>query len=74
MRQVPSYMYIGKNITRLLPLALLLVLYTRTIYNCRCRDIFQYSFVGASLSEPHTSVHDFIAMCVCMFAWTDHLP
>ena len=30
-------------------------------------------FIGASLSEPHTSV---TALClrVCIYAWTDHIP
>ena len=29
--------------------------------------------VGASLSDPHTSVTS-LHTCVCMLAWTDHLP
>ena len=35
--------------------------------------------VGASLSEPHTSVTSNTSVtalrtCVCIYAWTDHLP
>ena len=30
-------------------------------------------FIGASLSEPHTSVSS-LRVCVCMLAWTDHIP
>ena len=35
-----------------------------------------FAIVGASLSEPHTSVTSLLHMrvYVCMFAWTDHLP
>ena len=29
--------------------------------------------IGASLSEPHTSVTS-LGMRVCIYAWTDHLP
>ena len=42
---------------------------------CVCRDISSQSYlflIGASLSEPHTSV---TALCMCvyvLFAWTDH--
>ena len=32
-----------------------------------------FDFIEASLSEPHTSVTS-LRTCVCMFAWTDHLP
>ena len=30
------------------------------------------TIIGASLSEPHTSVTA-LCMRVCMYAWTDHL-
>ena len=33
--------------------------------------------IGASLSEPHTSVtslHPCVCMFACLLAWTDHLP
>ena len=31
------------------------------------------ALIGVSLSEPHTSVTS-LRTCVCMLAWTDHLP
>ena len=40
---------------------------------------FEQLLVGASLSEPHTSVtalHTCVCVCllaVCLLAWTDHL-
>jgi len=33
--------------------------------------------IGASLSEPHTSVtslHTCVCMFACLLAWSDHLP
>ena len=35
------------------------------------RKVMSRVFIGASLSEPHTSV---TALCMRVYAWTDHLP
>ena len=32
------------------------------------------TLIGASLSEPHTSMTPLRNACVCVHAWTDHLP
>ena len=36
--------------------------------------LFVDVLIGASLSEPHTSVISLHSACVCLLAWTDHLP
>ena len=38
---------------------------------------FNKKLIGASLSEPHTSMtalQTCVCICTCMFVWTDHLP
>ena len=35
--------------------------------------VWVFCFIGASLSEPHTSVTALRTVCVSGYVWTDHL-
>ena len=69
---------VTKSIYNLLLLCIVWLYYYCKVYSVYSWCVvWQLEIIGASLSEPHTSVtalHTHVCIYACLLAWTDHLP